>query len=255
VSDAPASLAAALAQLQGALPRVGKTADAQYGKYADLAIISRELLPVLGDLGLSFTATPTLRDFGGETKFVLHCKLRFAYGPAGGMEEGFYPIGAGNPQQMGSAITYARRYALLAMTGLAPDDGSDDDAQAAEQSYRAQRNAPPETRADGSATEAEIMRMQRGHEPGVERLSGTPADDPFYDARTEAAGPPEERPGSVTRGQHALIMRVLKAAGITGDEAARAECARRTGRPVASRGQLSYADAKTIIEWKEPAGA
>jgi hypothetical protein len=169
--------------------------------------------------------------------------------------DGMYPLGTGTPQQLGSAITYARRYCLLAVTGLAPDDGSDDDAQAAEQSYRAMRNAPPETRADGSATEAEIMRMQRGHEPGMERLNATPADDPFYDAKAEAAGPPEERPGSVTRQQHALIMHVLKGEGITSDEEARAECARRIGRPVESRGQLSYVDAKTIIEWKETAGA
>jgi hypothetical protein len=264
VSDAPAapaSLAAALTQLQGALPRVGKGAEGQAGnkryKYADLAAITAELMPELARRGLSFTACPTLTSVGGELKgelkFVLDYQLLHA--ATGEYRGGMYPLGTGTPQQLGSAISYARRYCLMAVTGLAPDDGSDDDAQAAEQSWRERRNAPPEVRADGSATEAEIMRMQRGREPGVERLNATPADDPFYDARSAAAGPPEERPGSVTREQHRLIARVLRAVGIATDEEARAECARRIGRPVASRSQLSYVDARAVIEWKEPAGA
>lgn len=46
------------------------------------------------------------------------------------------PLQKNDPQGMGSAITYARRYALQAMLGLAAED---DDAEAA-----MQRNAPPQ---------------------------------------------------------------------------------------------------------------
>jgi hypothetical protein len=134
-----------------------------------------------------------------------------------------------------------------------------DDGQAAEASYRALRNAPPEVRADGSATEAELMRMQRGPEPGVTRHHAHDENDTWHVQPGQPAAPPgpppEERPGSVTRQQHILLRNVLKAQGIATDEEARAECARRIGRPVESRGQLSYVEAKAIIEWKEPADA
>ena len=59
---APETLFAALAAFQADLPKVGKGATAQYGKYADLADVSREVLPRLGALGLTFTARPTMVD-------------------------------------------------------------------------------------------------------------------------------------------------------------------------------------------------
>lgn len=134
----------------------------------------------------------------------------------------------------------------------------DDGGQAPEAAYRAQRNAPPEVRADGSATEAEQMRMQAGPEPGVTRHHAHDANDAWHvqpDAKAESAGPPEERPGSVTQDQHKLIMHVLRGRGIDGAEACRAECSRITGKEIVSRSQLSFVDARKIIEWKEPAGA
>ncbi len=52
-----------------------------------------------------------------------------------------------NPQQYGSAVTYARRYSLMAMVGLAPED---DDGEAATGPYRNQNqnrgSAPRNTR-------------------------------------------------------------------------------------------------------------
>jgi len=134
-----ATLAAALAELQTKLPRIGKDkkakvrtktgADYTYD-YANLATVSREILPLLGEFGLSFTARPTLRDDG---KFVLAYSLLHV---SGEREDGVYPLpSGGTPQEIGSAITYARRYCLCAVTGAAPDD-DDDDAQAAEKAAR-----------------------------------------------------------------------------------------------------------------------
>ncbi|MEE2041253.1 ERF family protein [Nocardiopsis sp. CT-R113] len=127
-----ATLAEGLVALQGKLPRIhkGETANVKSDKgsysysYADLADVSEELLPVLASVGLSFTTRPTLVD----GVFLLAYALVHV---SGEREEGLYPLPAGgNPQAIGSAITYARRYCLLAMTGAAPHN-EDDDARAA----------------------------------------------------------------------------------------------------------------------------
>lgn len=126
------SLAAALAAFQAELPRVGKDhlasvrsdkGDYTYN-YADLADVSHEALPKLAEHGLSFSAKPTLDDTG---RFVLLYALRHVSGET---DSGTYPLPTnGTAQQIGSAITYARRYCLCSVTGIAPDQ--DDDGQAA----------------------------------------------------------------------------------------------------------------------------
>src|SRR5271154_2693567 len=124
------TLAEALVQLQAQLPRVAKTADAQYGKYADLTMVSEALRPLLAGCGLAFNGRPTLSPV--DRQFVLAYKLIHVSGEAG---EGESPLPtSGSPQQIGSAITYARRYALCAVTGLAPG-GDDDDGQAGQQGH------------------------------------------------------------------------------------------------------------------------
>lgn len=136
------NLAEALAKLQTRLPKIDKAntakVETQKGRYsytyADLADITRELMPILGELGLSFTAKPTLN---GD-RFVLAYRLLHVSGES---EDGQYPLPTGGtPQAAGSAITYARRYCLCAVTGVAPDD--DDDGAAAESEAR--RPAQPE---------------------------------------------------------------------------------------------------------------
>jgi hypothetical protein len=132
-SPAAGSLAAALAQFQAEIPRIGKGKTARVtsekGNYsydfADLADISKVVMPLLGKVGLSFTSKPTIVD----NQFVLVYALRHVSGDS---DEGVYPLPkAGTPQQVGSAITYARRYTLCAVTGIAPDDADDDGAAAA----------------------------------------------------------------------------------------------------------------------------
>lgn len=124
----PESLAAALAAFQQELPKVNKGNTANTGtysyRYADLADVSTLVLPLLGKHGLSFSAKPTLDDAG---RFVLEYTLRHE---GGEFDVGRYPLSAnGTPQQIGSSISYARRYALCSVTGIAPDE--DDDGAAA----------------------------------------------------------------------------------------------------------------------------
>jgi len=142
-----ATLAAALAAFQEQLPQIrkGNTAQVKSDKgnfaydYADLADVSAAVMPLLGSHGLSFSARPTVGDHG----FVLFYKLAHE---SGEWEEGIYPLPSANtpPQQLGSAITYARRYALCAVTGVAPG-GDDDDAAAAQSAppQQAQRRSQP----------------------------------------------------------------------------------------------------------------
>jgi hypothetical protein len=134
---------AALADLQTQLPRITKDLTAKVNpkdkpgykyNYADLALISRELLPLMGKLGLSFTSRPTMVD----GNFVLVYELRHVSGES---INGVYPLpqpGRATPQEVGGAITYARRYCLCAVTGVAPDD-DDNDAQAAEKAAQRER--------------------------------------------------------------------------------------------------------------------
>lgn len=133
MTDQPASLAEALSALQARLPRITKAAEGQAGTrkimYADLPDVTSALYPVLASLGLFYFAAPTLVVLNGELKFVLEYRIEHA--ASGEHRGGLYPLGTGNPQQLGSAITYARRYCLLAVTGAAPDDGSDDNGSAA----------------------------------------------------------------------------------------------------------------------------
>jgi hypothetical protein len=145
------SLAAALAAVQANLPTIakGETAEVE-GKsksgvpykykyrYADLADVSKVILPMLGAVGLSWITRPTLREDG---KFVLAYELMHVSGDG---VKGEYPLSGGSPQEIGSAITYARRYALCSVTGVAPEQDDDDGASASRPQQREQwDNARP----------------------------------------------------------------------------------------------------------------
>lgn len=138
-------LAKALAAFQRELPRIKaaekvevKTEKGRYDySYADLASVSAIVLPLLAKQGLAFTAWPGINSRG---QFVLRYMLMHS---SGERIEGEYPIKGGNPQAVGSEITYARRYCLLAVSGVYPDD-QDDDARAAVASAAAMTPPDPE---------------------------------------------------------------------------------------------------------------
>jgi hypothetical protein len=126
-ADMPGSLAEALARFQAQLPDVeaGRTGHVDprdqtkqgfdFG-YADLADVSRVVLPRLGALGVAWCSKPAVRDDG---KFGLEYAL--VHWPSGERDGGFYELPpVADLQQRGKLITYARRQALCAMTGIAP---------------------------------------------------------------------------------------------------------------------------------------
>jgi hypothetical protein len=78
----------------------------------------------LSDNGIAWTQTIEMRDGG----LILATMLLHTSGQWIASE---YPLpSSGKPQEMGSATTYAKRYSLAAIVGIAADD--DDDADAAE---------------------------------------------------------------------------------------------------------------------------
>jgi hypothetical protein len=163
----------ALANLQAELPKVGKNATAQYGKYADLADVSAVVLPLLGKYGLAFMAKPTMD--GGS--FGLAYSLVHT---SGEREDGFYPLPVnGNSQQLGSAITYARRYSLCAVTGVAPDE--DDDGAAA-------KDVPWQGRPADSDWEhsTPAASRQNGRQQGRASGPAKPATPPVQSADVDA---------------------------------------------------------------------
>lgn len=127
------NIEAALAAFQADIPAIGKGNEASIKaksgatfsySFADLADITRVAMPLLAKQGLSFSACPTML----EGQFVLEYGLRHVSGDSIG---GLYPLTlSGGPQDLGSAITYARRYAFNAVTGIAPGGEDDDGARA-----------------------------------------------------------------------------------------------------------------------------
>jgi hypothetical protein len=93
-------------------------------RYADLATVLKTVRPVLSKHGIALTQTTRVEDDG---RMLLETRLHWSD------EEGvwYYPVSPtkNDPQGLGSAMTYARRYALQAIVGVAADD--DDDGNAA----------------------------------------------------------------------------------------------------------------------------
>jgi hypothetical protein len=136
-----AELNKALAAFQAKIPKLDKRLTADMGtfknQYAPLEDVTAAVMPRLGEHGLSVSMRPTLNDDG---KFVLAYMLKHASGEE---ESGEYPLpDRGTSQQLGSALTYARRYILCAITGVAPG-GEDDDGAAAQQEAHMDRPAAP----------------------------------------------------------------------------------------------------------------
>jgi len=125
-------LAAALAAAQGMMENavMNRVNPHFKSKYADLAAVLSAARKPLSANGLAIVQTI------GDG--VLHTRLLHTSGQWIASE---HPLPmAGRPQEIGSALTYARRYSLSALIGIAADE--DDDATGAEKAHRA--NGKPE---------------------------------------------------------------------------------------------------------------
>jgi hypothetical protein len=127
----PETLWAAICALQADMPEVSKNRTAKGAKfsyrYADISDVLAAVLPALSRVGLALTQETSIIDGG------IMLTTRLTHAGTGESVEGHYPVAriTDDPQTMGSALTYARRYALCTLIGLAPDD--DDDGEATKQ--------------------------------------------------------------------------------------------------------------------------
>lgn len=125
-SDNINELAKALSIAQGTIGNASKDAANPFfkSKYSTLASVREACKEALAKNGLAVIQHPTVTDKG---TFLCTTLVH----SSGQWIRGFLPIKPvkDDPQGLGSAITYMRRYALAAITGVAPDD--DDDGNAA----------------------------------------------------------------------------------------------------------------------------
>ena len=105
---------------------IQKASKAQYGLYADLQTVLSAVSPVLAECGLAVTQTFTT-DVNGHT--LLRTTLHHTSGES---EISVVPLvvteGRNALHTWGGAVTYQRRYALLAILNLAAEDNDGADS-------------------------------------------------------------------------------------------------------------------------------
>ena len=124
-SDSIDKLATALCKAQAAMGGAVKDSSNPFfkSKYADLGSVVKAIKEPFAESGLSYVQFPYSTEHGvGVTTRLMHITGQW-------LESEFVlPLSKADPQGAGSAITYARRYALQSIAGIPT---ADDDAEAA----------------------------------------------------------------------------------------------------------------------------
>lgn len=130
------SIAMALCKAQASMGKAVKQSENPHlrSKYADLASVMDACMAALNAEGIA-VIQPTGEDESGKR----YVETVFIHGPTGEKLSCRVPliVSKNDMQGFGSAVTYARRYGLMTMAGIAPED---DDGQAAAQA--APKSAP-----------------------------------------------------------------------------------------------------------------
>jgi hypothetical protein len=119
-SDTISKFAPAFLEAQRAITFASKDATNPHfkNKYADLPSVVDAVKPALNGAGIAFIQSATPSD---DSK--LHLTTRLIHTSGEWIEDTLVmPLPKQDPQGYGSAMTYARRYALAAITGLYQDD-------------------------------------------------------------------------------------------------------------------------------------
>lgn len=155
-------IAAALVRAQKAFGPALKTSQNPHfrSKYADLSACVEAVIDALNDNGIALIQQTHTHDMGVvvETVFVHESGETFSAGRL------YVPAAKADPQGFGSALTYARRYSLMAACGHAPED---DDGNAATAAVRSAKK--PDVRV--SATEEAWKLVQPEQQDFLRRLA------------------------------------------------------------------------------------
>jgi hypothetical protein len=209
-SESIAAFAPAFVELQAAMPKIPKDKTGQAGnretKYADLETTIELVKPLLAEHGFAFLQ-PCSEGSGGQvavTTILLHKSGEWM------RDTLVMPTGGSGAQAVGSAISYAKRYALTSMLGLATED---DDGHAA-----SQQPARRQTRQQPRAADASTAPPTQASSSGGEQKSWVKA-----------------------------VNIELAKHGITVDQERWDYCTAVTGRDIASTSDLSKDEANTVI--------
>lgn len=133
-------------------------------RYLSLDSLMEQVLPVLNKHGLLWVTAPNFQTLtaGGEARVEPNLNYRLIHAESGEETSGTVPLllAKRDPQGLGSAITYARRYALMAVLGLVADE-DDDGAQASSRAgnggARVTARPPQQTRGVASAKQRGLI--------------------------------------------------------------------------------------------------
>lgn len=150
-TTAEISLSAALARAQANMTNAAKDSHNPHFKrtYADLASVRAACLPALSAEGIAVTQ-PVVQvgeGWGVETRLTLGAQSERCVIPL--------IFSKNDMQGLGSALTYARRYGLMCMAMVAPDD---DDGQGAGGEVMQQRQEPPRQASNHEPVKIEEIR-------------------------------------------------------------------------------------------------
>ena len=146
-SPAINEIAGALALAQGEMQnaKINRINPHFKNRYADLASVRDAIHVALAKHGLATTQTMSC----GDETFTLRTTLMHKSGQWIASD---YPLPMNaKPQELGSALTYARRYSLTSIVGISADD--DDDAEGAEKAG----NGPAKTITEDQAGELQAL--------------------------------------------------------------------------------------------------
>lgn len=123
-------------------------------KYADLSEVVEAVVPALNGAGIGVMQFPA---FDGETVSITTVFIH----ESGASITGTLDLRPSktDPQGIGSATTYGRRYSLLAMSGMAPEDDDGNAASGPRDQQQPRRDEPPRRSAALVAAEAAILQL------------------------------------------------------------------------------------------------
>ena len=214
-------LNAALAAAQGEFEPIKKEKEVKTGSYsysyAPLDLILEKCRPILSKHGLALTQ---LLESDGNGP-AIRTELRHA---AGGVIGSSFPLPTmpQKAQELGSLLTYLRRYAIVALLGIAAED-DDDGAQATAGTVKS---------AAGGRKRATAERSQP---------PPSPPDETFY------------KPEPIEDRQRKRLYALFNEKGITERGKQLAFCTQALGRTIESSKEMGKAEATAVIrqlsEW------
>lgn len=177
-SETIGKLADALAKAQAVMkPAAKDSTNPHYNsKYADLASIHEACREPLSSNGIAVTqrVTSSMEGVRVSTKLI-HASGEWM------KDSLFLPVTQKTPQGFGSAITYARRYSLAAMVGIAAEEDDDGNAASAPQA----KTAPP---ANGSRTAAVTAKLSAKVAKAKEPEAPPPPSDADFNQEPDGQG-------------------------------------------------------------------